>query len=288
MSKHGRREFFKTAGAAATAAFLSPLSVREPIASVMNDSSAGAGQVRLGVASYSLRALGRSRTIRVTKELGTPYINIKSFHLPYYLSPEDLAKGRKEFEKAGLEIVGGGNNTISEDTDEHVQMFFDYARHAGIPLLVIAPTHDNLKRIEKFVKQYDIKVAIHNHGPEDKYFPRPSDALDLIKDLDPRFGLCIDIGHTVRTGADVVQEIADAGDRVLDMHVQDLRDLTDKGSQCVVGEGKMPIVEIFKQLKKMGYKGYVNLEYEIDEDDPVAGMKQSFAYMRGVLAGLEG
>ena len=105
--------------------------------------------------------------------------------------------------------------------------------------------------------------------------------------MDPRFGLCVDIGHTTRTGADVVQEIADAGDRVLDLHMKDLNDLMDKRSQCVVGEGKMPIVEIFKQLKKMKFSGYANLEFEIDKNDPTNGMKQSFAYMRGVLAGLE-
>jgi sugar phosphate isomerase/epimerase len=220
--------------------------------------------------------------------LDTKYICIKSFHLPYYLNEEDMARSVARFENAGLHIVGGGNNNIREDNDEHVEMFFKYADSAHMPLLVIAPTRDNLKRIEKYVKQYDVKVAIHNHGPEDEYFPRPSDALERIKDMDPRVGLCVDVGHTVRTGADVVQEIAEAGSRVLDVHIKDLRDLMDKDSQCVVGEGRMPIVDIFKQLQKIKYDGYVNLEYEIDEHNVVPGMKQSFAYMRGVLAGMEG
>ena len=99
-------------------------------------------------------------------------------------------------------------------------------------------------------------------------------------------GLCIDIGHTVRTGTDVVRAVADAGARLLDMHAKDLRDLSAKGSQCIVGEGAIPIAEIFRQLEAMRFAGYVNLEYEIDADDPLPGMKQSFAYMRGVLAGL--
>ena len=103
---------------------------------------------------------------------------------------------------------------------------------------------------------------------------------------DPRIGLCIDVGHTVRTGTDVVRAVADAGPRLLDMHMKDLRDLTAKGSQCIVGEGAIPIADIFRQLGAMGYRGYVNLEYEIDPDAPLPGMKQSFAYMRGALAGL--
>jgi sugar phosphate isomerase/epimerase len=104
--------------------------------------------------------------------------------------------------------------------------------------------------------------------------------------MDPRMGLCIDIGHTVRTGTDVVRAIADAGPRLLDMHAKDLRDLRDASSQCIVGQGAMPIAAIFRQLEAIEYRGYVNLEYEIDADNPLPGMQQSFAYMRGVLAGL--
>ncbi len=287
MENKSRRQFLKIAGAVSAASVLPNIGKASSSTAMHGEKNYRSWPVKLGVASYSLRMLSRAQAIALTNELRTPFICIKSHHLPYYLSQEELDKGRAEFEKAGLKIVGGGNNNIRKDTDEHIQMFFEYAKNAGIPLLVIAPTTTNLKRIEKFVKKYDIKVAIHNHGPEDKYFPAPSDALKLIKDLDPRFGLCVDIGHTVRTGADVVQEIADAGDRVLDLHIKDLRDLMDKGSQCVVGEGKMPMVEIFKQLKKMKFAGYANLEFEIDKNNPANGMKQSFAYMRGLLNGLE-
>jgi sugar phosphate isomerase/epimerase len=103
--------------------------------------------------------------------------------------------------------------------------------------------------------------------------------------MDARMGLCIDVGHTVRTGTDVVRAVADSGPRLLDMHAKDLRDLKVAESQCIVGEGKIPIAEIFRQLDAMRYAGYVNLEYEIEPDNPLPGMKQSFAYMRGVLAG---
>lgn len=245
--------------------------------------------IKLGVASYSLRKLTRDEAIDAVQVLDTPYINIKSFHLPYELvdQPEAMEEALQEFEDAGLTIIGGGNNTIREDTDEHVRMFFEYAKMAGMPLLVIAPTPEVLPRIEKFVKEYDIAVAIHNHGPEDEYFPAPSDATKLIKDMDPRVGLCVDVGHTTRTGKDVVQEIADAGDRVLDVHMKDLTNLSVKESQCIVGKGAMPVAAIFRQLQQMGYDGYVNLEYEIDAEDPLPGMQQSFAYMRGVLSGLE-
>jgi len=242
--------------------------------------------VKLGVASYSLRKFSRAQAIEMVKALGTPYINLKSVHLPYELAAEELAAGRREIEAAGLQIVGGGTITFDEDSDDGVGKYFAYAKAAGMPVIVATTDPPILPRIERFAKQYDIKVAIHNHGPEDKHFPSPYDVLKHVRNMDPRMGLCIDIGHTVRTGTDVVRAVADAGPRLLDMHAKDLRDLTAKGSQCIVGEGAIPIAEIFRQLEAMRFAGYVNLEYEIDADDPLAGMKQSFAYMRGVLAGL--
>jgi sugar phosphate isomerase/epimerase len=237
-------------------------------------------KIRLGVASYSLRKLKRAQAIEVVKACGVSYVNIKSVHLPYDLSPADLAAGRKEFDDAGLQVVGSGNNSLGSEKD--IIALFEYAKAARFPLLVIAPKPALLSKVEEAVKKSGIPVAIHNHGPEDKDFPAPSDALKLIKDMDPRVGLCIDVGHTTRAGKDVVQEIADGGARVLDMHMKDLKDLKDKNSQAPVGDGKMPVAEIFKQLLKIKYAGYVNLEYEIDENNPLPGMKKSFDFMRKV------
>ena len=242
--------------------------------------------LRLGVASYSLRNFPRAKAIEMTKALGTPYINLKSVHLPYESSPVEIAAARREIEAAGLQIVGGGTITFETDTDEGVQKYFDYAKAAGMPVMVSTCHPSVLPRVEKFAKRYDIKVAIHNHGPEDEHFKSPYDVLKAVKGMDARMGLCMDIGHTVRTGTDPVRAAADAGRRLLDMHAKDLRDLKVKESQCIVGEGKIPIAELFRQLEAMRYPGYVNLEYEIDADDPLPGMKQSMAHMRGVLAGL--
>ena len=292
MSKHDvpRRSFLKFAALGAVgAAFTKPDAVRAALATgrppVALPPTEDVG-VKLGVASFSLRNFSREKAIEMTKALGTPYINFKSVHLPYDASPSEIAAARAEVDAAGLHIVGGGLITFETDTDDGVRKYFDYAKAAGMPVMVSTCHPGVLPRVEKFAKQYNIKIAIHNHGPEDKDFPSPYDVLKAVKGMDPRIGLCIDVGHTVRTGTDVVRAVVDAGPRLLDMHVKDLRDLKVMESQCIVGEGKIPIVEIFRQLRAMRYAGYVNLEYEIDAADPLPGMKQSFAYMRGVLAGL--
>lgn len=251
--------------------------------------AAGApGDIKLGVASYSLREFQRGLAIRMIRQLGVSYVSVKEYHLPYRGTPQELESGVQEFEKAGLIIAGGGTIYMMKDDDNDIRRYFDYARACHMPLMTIGPTHENLRRIERFAKEYDIKIAIHNHGPEDERFPSPEVALRAVQGMDPRMGLCIDVGHTVRTGTSAVESIRSAGPRLLDMHIKDLRDLKDRESQVPVGDGAMPIVEIFKELKRMNYAGCVNLEYEVDADTPLLGMAKSLSYMRGVLAGLKG
>src|SRR5271165_220919 len=244
--------------------------------------------ISLGIASYSFRKYTREESIAMAKTIGTPFINIKDFHLKMESTPEQIDAARKEFADAGLIIVGGGNISFPDsDDDAKRRAKFEYAKRAGMPLIVCAPTHSTLPKLENLVKEFDIKIAVHNHGPEDKNFPTPQSVLQVVKGMDARCGLCIDVGHTARTGVDVVESIAESGPFLLDMHVKDLKDFSSRDSQCDVGEGRMPFPQIFKQLVKMRYPGYVNLEYEINETNVLPGMLKSFSYMRGVLAGLK-
>ena len=242
----------------------------------------------MGVASYSFRKLSRADAIKALEALKVRYVNIKDFHAPMKSTPEELKQIRNDFESAGIQILGVGNVSFHKERRRRdapklrIRQSPCSARHSAM-----APTKETLPGIEKLAKEYNIKTAIHNHGPEDKHFPAPSDVLKAIKGMDSHMGLCIDIGHTSRAGSDIVQSIKDAGPRLHDMHVKDLSDPMKKESQVAVGEGVLPIPAIFKQLQRMGYKGGVMLEYEINADNPLPGMKESFAYMRGVLAGMK-
>lgn len=278
IHKLSRRDAFAGALALAAAGKLSS-------AESGNEKPGKPAPFKLGVASYSLRKLSRADAIKGMETLRVRYINIKDFHAPMTSTPAELAQIRKDFESAGITILGVGNVSFKDD-DALMRRNFEYAKGLGAPVMVMAPTKAILPRIEKLVKEFDIKAAIHNHGPEDKNYPAPADVLRDIKGMDARMGLCVDVGHTTRTGTDVVQSIKEAGNRVHDVHLKDLANLMDPKSLVAVGDGKMPIPAIFRQLVDINFKGGAMLEYEIHADAPIPGMIQSFAYMRGVLAGL--
>lgn len=274
------RRGFLGAAAAAAGLVSAPLTARAAAAGGKKP------QFQLSVASYSLRKFDRAATIKMVKDLGVSNICVKSFHMPYESSPAQLAEYRKEFEDAGLKIVGGGTVTLQKEDEKDIRSYFEYAKNSGMPMMVIAPTVKTLPLIEKFVKEYNIAVAIHNHGTEDKHFPGPQDVLPHIKNMDPRVGLCVDLGHTTRTGIDIVKAIQMGGKRILDIHMKDLANLMNKDSQVAVGRGAMPVAKIFETLASIGYTHCVGLEYEIHADAPYPGMLESIAYQRGILAAM--
>ncbi len=243
--------------------------------------------IRLGLASYTFRNFTRTQLIAFMRQLNVTGLNAKDVkdHLP--MDPAAETQAMADYAAANIGLHAAGAIYFPKDNDDDIRAKFDYCKRAGIRVIVAGdPAPATLPRIEKFAKEYDICIAIHNHGPEDKIFPSPLDVLKAVKDMDPRMGCCIDVGHCVRAGTDVVQAIHAAGPRLFNVHMKDLTSFTSKESQVAVGEGKMPIREIFHALIAIKYPGWVDLEYEVHADDPMPGVISSFAYMRGVLAGM--
>ena len=239
-------------------------------------------RLTLGVASYSCRKFTLDQTLEMAHALGVTHMTFKDVHLPRTDPPETTRALRAKIEAAGITIMGGGTIDLPNDPAA-IRKAFEYAKNAGFPLIYISPEPAALDTIEQTAKAFDIKAAIHNHGPEDKHWPRPQDAYAAIASRDAHLGLCIDIGHTTRTGTDPVQACRQFRDRLYDMHVKDLAVKTDKDSQVEVGRGVLDFPALFRTLIEIGYKGQVGLEYEIKEDNPLPGMIESIAYMRGVL-----
>jgi sugar phosphate isomerase/epimerase len=278
-----RRNFLATSAAVLAASTIPAL----PAFAEPRQETGTPSPIKLGLASYTFRNFDRAQLIADMKQLNITALNAKDAkdHLP--TDPTQEAAALADYTANGIKLHAIGAVYFTKDEDADIQSKFEYAKRAGVSVIVAGdPAPATLPRIEKFVKQYNIRIAIHNHGPEDKLYPSPLDVLKVVKNMDPRLGCCIDIGHCVRAGTDVVEAIHAAGPRLFNMHTKDLTSFTDKESQVAVGEGLMPMREIFQALIKINYKGYVDLEYEVHPDDPMPGVIESFAYMRGVLTGM--
>jgi sugar phosphate isomerase/epimerase len=243
--------------------------------------------INLGLASYTFRNFTRAQMIGYMKQINVTALNCKDVkdHLP--MDPTAEAAALADYAANGIKVHAAGTIYFPKDEDDDIRSKFEYCKRAGISVIVAGdPAPETLPRIEKFVKEYDIRLAIHNHGPEDKLWHSPLDVLKQVEKYDSRIGCCIDIGHTVRAGTDVVKAIHEVGPRLYNMHTKDLASFTSKESQVTVGDGIMPMRAIFEALIAIKYQGFVDLEYEVHADDPMPGVIGSFAYMRGVLAGM--
>ena len=285
MKRNLSRRHFLRAGALAGAALSTPVMLSAAASST--PATGKPSPIKLGLASYTFRNFSRAQTIGYMKQLNVSGLNAKDVkdHLP--TDPKQESQAIADYTAAGIQLHAAGAIYFPKDEDDDIRAKFEYCKRAGVSVIVAGdPAPASLPRIEKFVKEYGIRIAIHNHGPEDKLWQSPLDILKLVKNMDTRIGCCIDVGHTARAGTDVVEAIRAVGPRLFNMHMKDLADLNVKESQVAVGDGKMPVRAIFEALIANKYEGFVDLENEIHADDPMPGVTSSFAYMRGVLAGM--
>lgn len=281
MQKHTRRRFFGLAGAGAAAVTFAG----SPCATAWASENAKTKiPFELGLASYTLRKFSLDETIKMTCRVGLKHLCLKSFHLPMDASPDGCAEAAAKCRAAGLDLYGCG--VVGMKNAAEVDQAFDYAKAAGMRVIIGSPHPDVLPLVDKKVKQYDIAVAIHNHGPGDKLFPTPKSVYDRVKDLDPRIGLCMDIGHTLRIGADPVADARRYADRLLDIHMKDVSEASPKGETLEIGRGVIDIPGFLRTLVETNYSRIVSFEYEKDADDPMPGLSESVGYVKGVLATL--
>lgn len=289
MGKTTRRNFIKSAGIGVAVASLSPMIKASDKNAENPDTSTfkfeeKLRRLNLGMASYTFREFPLEDTLKMTKRLGLERIAFKSFHLPLESTDEEIKAVAEKTRAAGLDLYGCG--VVYMQTEDEVERAFHYAKTAGMRIIIGAPNPELLITVNKMVNKYNIKVAIHNHGPEDKDFPTPESAYLKIKDLDPRIGLCIDIGHTQRAGVDPSESALKFADRLHDVHIKDVTVATKEGKTIEIGHGVIDIPKFLRTLIKLDYKGSVSFEFEKDGKDPLPGVAESVGYVRGVLASI--
>jgi inosose dehydratase len=249
-------------------------------------------RLTLGLATYSLRKLDVDAAIAALQELQIDSVSVFRAHVPILLSsPETCAAMADKFYAAGLKIKSTGVVTF-KDSEASMRQAFECGKAAKLSLMTASyatpPDRDMLLLTERFAKEYDIRLAFHNHGPEDKIFPSPYDVWKAVEPYDERMGLCIDVGHCHRAGADPAEAITKCSARLYDVHLKDTTAPAGekKDQPVIVGKGVLDIRGIMAALLSINFKGQVGLEYEVDTPDPIPGIAQSFGYMSGVLDSL--
>ena len=279
-----RRELIK--GAAMVASLpvtrLAALEAADPATPPAGDRWRG---LKAGVASYTLRKLPLDAAIAAVRRVGLQYVSIKDFHLPLDSTAEQRKAVAAKFKEAGITPLSVGNVGMKNDPAD-IRRAFEYARDIGVPTIVCSPEPASMKILDAMVKEFDIRLAIHNHGPEDKKFPSPYDVWTAVQAYDKRIGLCIDVGHTARAKVDPAEAIRKCRERLYDCHLKDIDSTAPDGKTLEAGRGVLDLKGILRALLDVRYAHLASFEYEKDENDPLPGLSESIGYCKGLLAGM--
>jgi sugar phosphate isomerase/epimerase len=237
----------------------------------------------LGIAGWTFRYIDNHEAVKMMQRLNVKMTTLKSFQLPYDSSQETIKNVINMFNDAGITVYGVG--VIYMKLKAEVDQAFEYAKKAGVSIIDAGPADNMLPYIEKKVKKYNIKLAIHNHGPGDRN-PGPGDAYEKIKDLDSRMGLCYDIGHGMRAGVDPAEAFPKYQDRIFDMHIKDATKAKKSGKSAIVGRGIINFPKFVKTLIDNNYSGHYSIEHEVNMKDPLPGIAEDKGYFDGVSSAM--
>ncbi|MDQ0109603.1 sugar phosphate isomerase/epimerase [Chitinophaga terrae (ex Kim and Jung 2007)] len=234
----------------------------------------------VGMAGYTFAKFNIDQAIEMLNRINVRNLSLKDIHLPINSTPGQIREVTEKIANAGIKIYAVG--VIYMKTQTEVDNAFAYAKRVGVPLIVGVPTPELLDYTEQKVKEYNIKIAIHNHGPEDKLYPGPKSVYDLIRNRDARMGICLDIGHAMRAGEEPAQAVLNYRTRLFDLHIKDVTAAAKDGKATEIGRGVIDFGKLTTNLLKIRYPGICAIEYEKDMNDPLVGIAESVGYFRGV------
>jgi sugar phosphate isomerase/epimerase len=279
-----RRKFLRNTSLGITVATLAPLANTAQLLDF--NERKNPADLPVGIADYTFLHFDIPQSIKMMQRLDIHSMSIKNFHLPYDSTKEKIDEVVKEYKDGGISIYGVG--VIYMKNKEEVDQAFEYAKNVGVSIIIGVPEHDQIDYVEQKVKSYNIKLAIHNHGPEDKMYPNPQIAYDLVKNKDPRMGLCLDVGHAQRAGVDPAKAVLKYNKRIFDLHIKDVTKAEQDGKAIETGRGIINFPALVKALRKINYPGHCSIEFEKDMKDPFPGIAESVGYFKGVKDGVAG
>ena len=244
------------------------------------------GGFPVGVQSYSLRNFKLPEVIRHLEGMDVHYVELAGTHVPPTASDEQIAEALKLCDGAGIKVRAHGVNAFGRDHAKN-KAIFDFAKKLGIRIITANPQPDaeTFSSLDKLVAEYDMRIAIHNHGPGALY-DKVEGVVKAIKDHDKRIGVCVDCGHFISSGEDPVKCALTLGDRVYAVHLKDHEESGKKSGNVIIGKGHLDVVGLFKALRQIKFPadGALSLEYEANPMNPVDDMKRCLEIAKEAIA----
>jgi sugar phosphate isomerase/epimerase len=236
---------------------------------------------KIGMAGYTFSRFNLETTLETLQKTDVHYLCIKDFHLPFASSDEEIAAFHAQLAEKG--VTGYAAGPIYMKTEQEIDRAFEYAKRVGVELIVGVPNVELLPYVDRKVKEYNFRYAIHLHGPDIALYPDADDVWEHVRNLDPRIGICLDIGHDTRNGKDPVNDLKKYHSRIFDIHIKDVTENTRAGYPVEIGRGVIDVPAFVRALREVGYTGVCSLEHERNMSDPFVGIAESIGYFRGVI-----
>jgi sugar phosphate isomerase/epimerase len=290
MERFTRRTFTRGAlGAAAGLALPGPARAAETIGRVKPSIVGG---LQIGVQSYTYRKLTLDRMIESMRSVGLGSVELWTGHLdPEKHDEADFRAARGKLEAAGITVNAYCVNFRPDVTSELLDKAFKGASLLGTRLMTTSTEKSVVPRLDEWCRKYGVTIGLHNHWLGDSWFkgdPKqnfegPADYAEAFRGRSPRVAINLDIGHFSAAGHDPVSFFREHHERIVSLHVKD-RDKDPEHTYRRFGEGATPILDLLKLARRLKYRNPVNLEYEMDENEPTEGVRDSFEYVKRALA----
>ena len=265
----GRRSFLAMAAASCAA-----------VAGSRRACAAAAPRPTIGIQTYSLRGYPVAEALRHAKDLGFTHVEVYPGMFPITDDVAAIAAQRKLADDLGLVLSAHSVNRFTKDADANRKVFA-YAKALGVPTLGADPDPDSFASLDDLVKEFDIKIAIHNHGPRHRY-NKVVDVLRAIEGRDLRIGALADLGHFIRSGEKPVDVIRALKGRLYGIHLKDFAEMQDKTKGVILGQGHIDVPAVFAALAQVGFPAdaALSIEYEENEKNPLADIRECLRIAR--------
>jgi sugar phosphate isomerase/epimerase len=285
MANYNRRQFIshvatRAAAGIAGAGMVSALPIRRKIFAA---ETAAAPRLKLGIQLYSLRGYKVEQALEHAHQLGFEQVEFYSGMLPLDASAETIAAMKKRVAELGMSISAHGVNGFGKDTAAN-RKAFEFAKAMGIRNITADPAPESFDNLNDLVQEFDIRIAIHNHGPRHRY-NKAVDVLRAIEGRDERIGACADLGHYIRSGEQPTEVIRLLRGRLYGIHLKDFAEMKEDAKGVILGQGHLNVPAVFAALVRVGFPadGALSLEYEENPQDPIAEIRQCVSVAKKAL-----